>query len=62
MNWEVAISAAVPVLTGVAMMLYKLGSIDTKLAFLQKAVDNLVIRMDRVEKTLYKRKYKHKKP
>jgi hypothetical protein len=31
MNWEVVLSAAVPVLTGVALMLYKMGSIDTKL-------------------------------
>jgi len=49
MNWEVIISAAVPVVSGVALMLYKMGAIDSKLAFLQRTVDGLIVRMDRIE-------------
>ncbi len=60
MNWEVIVSATVPVVGGVALMLYKMGTIDSKLGFLQKTVDSLVVRMDRVEKNLYKHKRKHK--
>lgn len=58
MNWEILIGVGVPGLGAVVLLVNKLTSIDTKLNFLQKTVENLILRMDRYDEQYRKRRRK----
>jgi hypothetical protein len=52
MNWEVFVGIGIPVVAAVVLLVHKLTKIDTKLGFLQKTVDNLVVRVDGIDNKL----------
>jgi hypothetical protein len=66
MDWEIIVSVGIPAATGVILLTSKLSKIDTRLDFLQKTVESLITRMDRVEQRLdrfelHYKKYRRKK-